>query len=384
MYVCDQCIAEPALQEFIRDHALSETCDYCGRDAETAIACSLDELVEEFAAGISVDWADALEFMPQDGGDWAFPEAHTDIWDLLDGFEIEMHDELRTDIINRFEDISYAPRHFFGYSPDERLIYGWEGFADYVSHRARFLFLTAEDDGNDPGVVGITQMLRALGQAIVGGGLVVPLEEGVRLFRARLHTRAERPASAGELGTPTPDRAKLSSRMSPNGIPMFYGARERDTALAETVAGGWPQGHAVTLATFEASDGFNIVDLFEPPLIPSVFDAARRDLIAPLRFLHRFVEEVRKPIRRDDREHIEYVPTQIVAEYFRDLYERETGERVDGIAYRSAVIDGGANVVLFAENADCVDAFPPAAQRKLRLAGWERLRRPLFGRRSFS
>jgi hypothetical protein len=66
---------------------------------------------------------------------------------------------------------------------------------------------------------------------------------------------------------------------------------------------------------------------------------------------------------------------QIVAEYFRHLYEQQTGQRVDGIAYRSAVVRDGSNVVLFIQNDDCVDAFEPASnERKVRLVSYEHLR----------
>jgi len=130
------------------------------------------------------------------------------------------------------------------------------------------------------------------------------------------------------------------------------------------------------MATFETGPCFEVLDLVDLPAIPSVFDSERRHLIAPLRFLHVFVEEVRKRIARDQQEHLEYVPTQIVAESFRHLYEHQTGQRVDGIAYRSAVVTEGSNVVLFIENDGCVDEFGPAPsnERKVRLLSFERLR----------
>jgi hypothetical protein len=165
--------------------------------------------------------------------------------------------------------------------------------------------------------------------------------------------------------------------MSPHGIPMFYAALERETALRETSAGGRGIAWYLTLATFEAGSGFQVLDLAELPAIPSVFDADCRHLIEPLRFLHVFVDEVRKPIRRDEYEHVEYVPTQIVAEYFRHLYERQTGERVDGIAYRSAIAADGSNVVLFIGNSDCVDDFAGGDIRKVKLVAFERLRTEL-------
>jgi len=150
---------------------------------------------------------------------------------------------------------------------------------------------------------------------------------------------------------------------------MFYGAHERETALKETSSGERGIAWHLTLATFEVGTDFHVLDLADLPEVPSVFDAARRHLIEPLRFLHVFVDEVSKPIRRDEYEHLEYVPTQIVAEYLRHLYEHQTGEKVDGIGYRSAIAAGGSNVVLFISNDDCVDDFVGDAVRKAKLTG---------------
>jgi hypothetical protein len=47
---------------------------------------------------------------------------------------------------------------------------------------------------------------------------------------------------------------------------------------------------------------------------PSLFDEQRRHLRAGLSFLHDFAADLAKPIEKDGREHIEYVPTQIVTE----------------------------------------------------------------------
>jgi hypothetical protein len=158
---------------------------------------------------------------------------------------------------------------------------------------------------------------------------------------------------------------------------MFYSARERETALKETSMGGPRMVWRLALGTFETGSDFHVLDLAELPPVPSAFDGDRRHLIEPLRFLHVFADEVSKPIRRNEQEHIEYVPTQIVAEYFRHLYERQTGERVDGIAYRSAIQEGGSNVVLFIDNGDCVDDFAGDDVRKVKLTQVAYLRNEL-------
>ena len=54
------------------------------------------------------------------------------------------------------------------------------------------------------------------------------------------------------------------------------------------------------------------------------------------------------PVRKDGMEHVEYVPSQVVCEFFAQVFGRkDDGRPVDGIAYRSAVVPDGQNVVLF-------------------------------------
>lgn len=104
-----------------------------------------------------------------------------------------------------------------------------------------------------------------------------------------------------------------------------------------------------------------VIDLTELPAVPSLYEPDRRGDRPWIAFLHRFAEEVRKPIDRDEREHLEYVPTQIVTEYFRHVYGVEHEQPVDGIIYRSAVRGGGRCIVLFVDNDDCGDVKDPDA-----------------------
>jgi HEPN superfamily RES-like protein/RES domain-containing protein len=380
MFVCDECVDDQALKSFIRDNAESGQCEFCGREADEAIACPVDDFLQVLKDGFEVDWDDALNFMPFDGGDWAIPDAQKDISDVLDWQQLDLQDDLRDAVIRRFEDVTFAPKYFFGASPAERLSSGWNGFVEHVSHHSRYLFLTtgAEQDSEfDRYGIRVADMLRELGNAIHEANLVRPLAPGTVLYRARAHGKNDRPETAAELGAPPARLARISSRMSPHGIPMFYAARECETALKETSSGGRGMVWHLTLGAFEVGSGFQILDLADVPAVPSVFDVERRHLIEPLRFLHVFVDEVRKPIRRNEEEHIEYVPTQIVAEYLRHLYEHQTGERVDGIAYKSAIATNGSNVVLFIDNDDCVDDFAGDDVRKVKLVDFRHLRTEL-------
>jgi hypothetical protein len=67
-----------------------------------------------------------------------------------------------------------------------------------------------------------------------------------------------------------------------------------------------------------------------------------------------FIKDFRKPIDRKDRAHIDYVPTQIVTEYFRHIFEYK-GHNVDGIIYPSSKGSGREAVVIFANNEQCLE-----------------------------
>ena len=66
-----------------------------------------------------------------------------------------------------------------------------------------------------------------------------------------------------------------------------------------------------------------------------------------------FIEDFRKPVEKDGREHINYVPTQIVTEYFRSVV-KIGGGTVDGVRYRSSRRKDGICCVLFATAKDVV------------------------------
>ena len=68
--------------------------------------------------------------------------------------------------------------------------------------------------------------------------------------------------------------------------------------------------------------------------------------------------------RLDGREHIEYVPTQIVTEYFRRIFRVE-GRRLDGIIYESSRVVGRNAFVLFCENSQCIDGEPTGEESEM-------------------
>jgi hypothetical protein len=56
------------------------------------------------------------------------------------------------------------------------------------------------------------------------------------------------------------------------------------------------------------------------------------------------------PVARDERVHIDYLPSQVVTEFLRDFQFK--GGKLDGVAYNSTVNPRGWNLALFVEPRD--------------------------------
>lgn len=96
-----------------------------------------------------------------------------------------------------------------------------------------------------------------------------------------------------------------------------------------------------------------VLDVRVAPPVPSLFDPDHaRDRPISM-FMHSFIGDFRAPIDRQRMPHVDYLPTQIITEYFRTMVL--DGEAlVEGVVYASTR-NGGDAVVLFAENEDVVD-----------------------------
>ena len=152
--------------------------------------------------------------------------------------------------------------------------------------------------------------------------------------------------------------------MSPAGIVMFYGAFDSETAIWETFQPN--REHAtnkvVSVAQFRSNRPLTVLDLTNLPSRPSFF--GDYEMHHAISFLWDFNQDLTKPIARDGMEHLDYVPTQIVSEYFRHRFETEGGSLLDGIVYLSSKTSSPA-CVLFFDQYDCggvASATTPALQ----------------------
>ena len=71
--------------------------------------------------------------------------------------------------------------------------------------------------------------------------------------------------------------------------------------------------------------------------------------------IRKFVEDLSRSIEKNGHEHIEYVPTQVVTEYFRYKFKTDKSENIHGILYPSSRNIGGICCVLFCKQENCIE-----------------------------
>jgi hypothetical protein len=251
--------------------------------------------------------------------------------------------------------------HFFRHSEL------WEKFCDDIVHRQRFFNADAKDliaeifDG--------VQLQRDHQQRSPVYQIQPNTPEG-RFFRARIADEepkrkdiADNPAR--ELGPP-PKRLRRAGRMNPAGVGCFYGAYDMQTCIAELR----PRvGSIVIGAQFSLVRPIYVLDTtrFEEPIKPtSLFARNYLERREQWTFMQNFRREIAKPISPSD-EHLDYIPTQAVAEYLLQHHEiKRKGQpvEIEAVIFRSAQRPAGKNIALLGEAANVARPEMPEKRSK--------------------
>jgi HEPN superfamily RES-like protein/RES domain-containing protein len=356
-FVCDTCFSDPALAEFVSDQASETSCDFCGRAAEEPIAASADAVAELVMESIQTEWTDPVNELGWETAEGGYQGQTIDLMEVLgeEGSPIETV-EFQDALLAAAHSVEWCKRDYAAPHLDEALSYDWQLFADRVKHENRYFFLLDEEDPMhvEPGQArSALELLERICELAEQAGLLGSLSANTKLWRVRPHAAGERYSAAADLGTAPAGKALRSNRMSPAGIPAFYGAESLDTSLGEARAGKDPDRPEWSAGLFATTEDCVVLDLANPPEAPSLFDRNSRHLRRPLFFFRDFAIEVSKPLEEKGIEHIAYVPTQVVAEFLRVAFKPNGGEEIQGIRYRSAQASDGVCVVLFVDHDRC-------------------------------
>lgn len=369
--VCSCCINEPAVKRFVETNATLNECSYCQQSG--VLAVNFDVLMALIVDSLHFEWGNpSIEGLPYESreGGWQVATVYN-AWDLLyDEIGLDVVNErLQADIADAILNGEWCEKEPFSLSSDRVLFYGWDKFSKFVKNSARYVFYKASNedyDENQHDEMNPVDILSSLGLIVKKLELFRNVKAGTDFKRIRIVDPLEYPRTAKELGSPPADKATVANRMSPVGIPMFYAAFDVETAVCETYESTAEEKQAAC-ATFSNIRDFLLIDLSRCPDIPSLFDETRRSSRGEVRFLVDFIQDFTKPVERIDAAHIEYVPTQIVTEYFRHVFKYNDGRKIDGIIYPSSKNFESEAVVVFADSQQCIEQNEIDSHALLRL-----------------
>lgn len=349
--ICSHCVDDEFLAQIILQNGSTGQCDYCIEQDEELVVVSVDFLMPIIAKALLREFDDPYRLnVPRENGDYVIPTFSTDLALMYSTTGIGCW--LIDDVAQAFfttEWVMASEGSWMNRQPYEELSSLWDEFVQCIKHETRFFFRErASDQSQVP-----HQILGRIGELIESAGLIRRVDPGRQLYRCRLKRPDEDwEHDAKQLGAPPQDKAR-AGRMNPAGIAYLYTAYDKATALAEVV--DRPPFKAV-IGEFRNTRHLNIVDLSDLPPTPSPFDEDRIAERQNLLFLRRFVEEISEPVGKDGSEHIDYVPSQVVCEYLAQVLKSK-GQRIDGLAYPSAVMPSGRNLVLFPTERAYTPAF---------------------------
>lgn len=362
-YTCNEHFDDVYLKQHILDNAQPGQCSYCDSNAEVMdmhdfMGYIMTRITSHY--GNPGDEALYLESSFYDDNDEEIPGVkrvggfiapayamHFESTNEL-LFELELvanNDDLNDDIEACFLNDDWIQHDPYAMTKGQELSFLWKTFARMVMHEQRFTFFkrkefSGEDFSEDNGLMDI---LTELGNLISGNGLCKIISKETELFRCRFTKDGDIVRSFKDI-TSAPDNFAKQSRMSPAGISMFYGAFDYETAMLESSPDGILTKKPYVIGRFTTMTDLNILDLTNLPL-PSFWMPSDWEGIG---FLHSFSWEISKPIKRDDRIHIEYIPSQVFTEYLRYIYQPASIGIIDGVMYKSSLKGATSNnIVLF-------------------------------------
>lgn len=337
--ICLIHVTDPALEADLSDQITAGACGLCGRATDELAVIPVESLMATFMDSFRHFFTTSDE-LPWDNEDGIYigPQFDTReaVYELAaDAFEPDVMDDALELLASAIGDEHEWTTWGTAAETDD-LDYEWTQFAETVKYEARFVFLDDEARQDPP-----SRFLRKLREYVdEKNGLVRALPSGTPIFRGRLCEKPGEIAPTAEALGPAPRGRASANRMSPQGISLFYGSSDPETAVAE-IAGHGVDPLAV-VGRFVTVRELTVLDLTVRPSLPSPFDQGRRREYRMLSFLGSFVDAITAPVIPDGRQHVEYVPTQVVTEYLRRIAEAD----LDGIVLPS-VQTGRPTFVLF-------------------------------------
>lgn len=341
--VCEACLNAPDLWRLAKPEVRTGDCDYCEKEA--LLVLPVHEVQTLLYQAIGTYYADPQHAgTPWIDGEWAV--VLYEIEDVLAELGFLPVDALAEDIAGADSTQSWikaANGHWASVQDDELMLYSWATFVHTVKHQTRFHFqrVLAERFEDE---IPVSEMLGVVGGNVAN--LVTTVAVGTRIYRARHLTPDELARVDASLMGPPPREYATAGRMNPAGISYFYSAFDAQTAVVE-IGDSNDQSKGPSVAVFQVERLLHVFDLNALPDLPPKLAIDRRGERAKANFLRSFVASITQEVQKDGREHVDYVPSQVVCEFLAQAYVMPDGTTIDGIIYPSAVSPDGVNLLVF-------------------------------------
>jgi hypothetical protein len=354
--VCADCFDDLDIQAFIASSVDELACDFCDKSsADGPVAAPLEGVVEFMVQAIDREYDRAVNALGWESAEGGFQGSHWDSNELLtEQIDIALPSDdgrLLDILVDCLGDNDWCERNPYSLREDERYIASWEQFCNFIKYERRYFFLEPQRQRPETGdgeLLSPPSLLQFISETVVDYRLLTTIPTGSIIYRARQLKPGQTVRSSLDFGPPPVEKATRSNRMSPAGIVMFYGSGETDTAVAEI--DDKPE-LGIAVGTFRTLRDLRVVDLTRLPRPLRFFEPQPETSIENryvLSFLNNFGASLAARVEPGDREHIDYVPTQVVTEWFRTT-PLDNEPNIDGILYRSTQRAGGSSLVLFAD-----------------------------------
>lgn len=330
--VCITCLSDTYLIDNLRDRFYYDQCSFCGENTNVV---NTEDLFEEILDAILSDgWVKAIDqgsYCSAEGGYQHETEEIKELTLTYCGDSGISNESLINCVYDCFSEELMIDKPYGEDYYDEHYIHDWEDFKRNVKYFQRY---TSFLNVGISCIVGFKNLMQFIGEKHV-----VSLNRSSSIFRGRTFNSVTPDINASSYGPPGIEYTK-NSRMSPKGIACLYCSSNIHTVISEIKT---TEAVSIGIIKIKPQKDLRLIDLINISL-PSAFDKNNRHYRRSLEFLEAFIEDISKPINIDDQEHLEFMPTQVIFEYIRYVFE---SKGVAGIQYRSSKHKEGINYAFF-------------------------------------
>ncbi|EMK3754761.1 RES domain-containing protein [Providencia rettgeri] len=360
-HVCAECFGNQGIINLINDEEelkAEQKCDYCKKNNRKVVL--LDLVLAHILGSIYFCYANPEEVAYRDKGEF-ITEKNLSTAEVL--YELGLkcnNNKLFEDICSHIRNDYWCESQPYLSEKHEVLLYSWDSFSNHIKNKSRFVFFEQDTEPFDDQYFPPALILNYIGSAIKELSLFKTLQKDEPIYRCRhLCIDNKKYWNAKDLGTPLPKYTLGNpNRMNPQGIPMFYGSPQKLTAIKEIIDSCNTSDESKEFVTgiFYSTKELRLVDLTQSLDEIDYFDHSNQHLITSKLFLRKFIEIINKPITRSEPNlvYIEYIPTQVVTEYFKIILTDNNGHHMNGFQYKSSK-DGEPCIVLFVTQDECDD-----------------------------